>query len=113
MQRRFIIKWTYQTTTNYQKRSQGLFKVKWHSPCHKLITTFLYTCKHFDDHIIFKTFVRNKLIIINLQVFVIIFFKYLTQAWLIKNQSQGLKSIRCWRGSLAIMHMPTPMSEVD
>jgi hypothetical protein len=32
---------------------------------------------------------------------------------LIKNQSQGLKSIRCWRGSLAIMHMPTPMSEVD
>jgi hypothetical protein len=32
---------------------------------------------------------------------------------LIKNQSQGLKLIRCWKGSLAIMHMPTPMSEVD
>ncbi len=105
------MKWTYQTTTSYQRRIQGLFKVKWHSPRHKFITTFLCTCKHFDDHIILKTFVCNKLIIINLQVFIKI--QYFTQAWLIKNQSQGLKLIRCWKGSLAIMHMPTPMSEVD
>jgi hypothetical protein len=73
----WVFKWIAQRQIKYHwetiVRPQGLFKVKWHSPCHKLTTTFFCICKSSDDHKTFKVIVHEKAITINLQAFMDIF----------------------------------------
>lgn len=72
-----VFKWIAQRQIKYHwetiVRPQGLFKVKWHSPCHKLTTTFFCICKCSNDHKTFKVIVHEKAITINLQAFMDIF----------------------------------------